>query len=144
MARVTVVDDYPDFLEVMESLVHGQGGHEYRGFDGSETSYDEIVATNPDVLIIDLRLLADGMSGWDVLALARADEAMREVPIIVCSADIAQARQRAAEFERIGNIHVREKPFDAEEMLALIDRLTAVSVPRRETVPTSAFEAPTA
>jgi CheY-like chemotaxis protein len=142
MARVTVVDDYPDFLEVMESLVHGQGGHEYRGFDGSETSYDEIVATNPDVLIIDLRLLADGMSGWDVLALARADEAMREVPIIVCSADIAQARQRAAEFERIGNIHVREKPFDAEEMLELIERLTAASAPRRETVPAPAFEAP--
>jgi CheY-like chemotaxis protein len=144
VARVTVVNDYPDFLEVMETLVRGEGGHEYRGFDGTQTSYDEIVGTNPDVLIIDLRLLADGMSGWDVLALARADEAMREVPIIVCSADIAQARQRAAEFERIGNIHVREKPFDADEMLRLIDRLAAARVPRGETIQASAFEAPSA
>jgi DNA-binding NtrC family response regulator len=127
MARVTVVNDYPEFLEVMESLVSGQGGHEYRGFDGTQTTFDEIARTVPEVLIIDLRLVADGMSGWDILALARSDDAMRDVPIIVCSADIAQARQRAAEFERIGNIHVREKPFDVEEMLGLIDRLAGES-----------------
>jgi DNA-binding NtrC family response regulator len=123
VARITVVNDSPEFLSVVQQLVAVAGGHEFRGFDGAETSYAEIAATAPDVLIIDLRLGGDGLSGWDVLALARADDAMRDVPIIICSADIGQVRQRAADFERIGNIHVRLKPFDWEEMVELIRRL---------------------
>lgn len=126
MARITVVNDYPEFLSVMQDLVEAAGDHEFRGFDGTATSYAEIAATAPDVLIIDLRLGGDGLSGWDVLALARADDAMRDVPIIICSADIGQVRQRAADFERIGNIHVRLKPFDSEEMVELIRRLARI------------------
>jgi DNA-binding NtrC family response regulator len=123
MARITVVDDYPEFLSLMHDLVTQQGGHDFVGFDGAETSYAEIAGTRPDVLVIDLRLAADGLSGWDVLALARSDDAMRDVPIIVCSADISQVRRRTKEFEQIGNIHVRIKPFDTDEMVELIDRL---------------------
>jgi DNA-binding NtrC family response regulator len=125
MARITVVNDYPEFLAIMQELVTREGGHEFVGFDGAEASFAQIAASSPDVLIIDLRLAADGLSGWDVLALARSDDGMREVPIIVCSADVVQVRQRAVEFERIGNIHVRVKPFDSEEMVALIDRLVS-------------------
>jgi CheY-like chemotaxis protein len=123
MARITVVNDSPEFLEIMEELVAVQGGHEFIGFDGAESSYAEISATKPDVLIIDLRLAMDGLSGWDVLALARADDSLRDVPVIVVSADIDQVRRRALEFERVGNIHVRTKPFDSNEMIELIDRL---------------------
>jgi CheY-like chemotaxis protein len=133
MARITVVDDYPEFLEIMEQLVAELGGHEFIGFDGSESSYAEIAATSPDVLIIDLRVAMDGMSGWDILALARSDDAMRDVPIIVCSADIEQVRRRARELERIGDIHVRPKPFDSDEMVELIGRL-ADGGTRREAV----------
>lgn len=125
MARITVVNDYPEFLAVMEELVARAGDHQFRGFDGAAASYAEIAATTPDVLIIDLRLGGDGLTGWDVLALARADDAMRDVPIIVCSADMGQVRQRTADFERIGNIHVRLKPFDSEEMVELIGRLAS-------------------
>lgn len=124
MARITVVNDYPEFLEIMQELVAHQGGHEFQGFDGDETRFAEIVATRPDVLIIDLRLSVEGgLSGWDVLTLARAHDALRNVPVIVCSADVEQVRRRGEEFERIGDIHVRIKPFDSDEMVELIDRL---------------------
>jgi DNA-binding NtrC family response regulator len=123
MARVTVVNDYPEFLTIMEELVAREGGHDFCGFDGAETTYQEIASTHPDVLIIDLRMLVDGMSGWDVLALARSDDALRDVPVIICSADMAQLRQRKEDLERIGNIHVRFKPFDSDEMIELIGRL---------------------
>jgi hypothetical protein len=69
-----------------------------------------------------------------VLALARSDDGMRTVPIIVCSADIGQIRQRAMEFERIGNIHVRLKPFDSDEMVMLIDRLVSSRTTERSHV----------
>lgn len=125
MARVTVVNDYQEFLDVMRDLLAERGGHQFAGFHGEATTFEQIVDTHPDVLIIDLRLDVTGLTGWDVLTLARADRRMRQVPIIVCSADVAQVRQRAAEFREIGDIHVREKPFDADEMLDLIDRLAS-------------------
>lgn len=125
MARITAVNDSPEFLAVLQELVERAGDHEFAGFDGAESSYAEIAGTAPDVLIIDLRLASEGLTGWDVLALARADDAMRHVPIIVCSADIGQVRQRAAEFERIGNIHARLKPFDTAEMIDLINELAS-------------------
>ena len=120
---MTVVDDYQEFLDVMRDLLAERGGHEFIGFHGDKTTLEQIVQTNPEVLIIDLRLALDGLTGWDVLTLARADDPMRAVPVIVCSADVAQVRQRAVEFKEIGNTHVREKPFDADEMLDLIHHL---------------------
>jgi two-component system, chemotaxis family, chemotaxis protein CheY len=123
VARVTVVNDYQEFLDIMRDLLAERGGHEFTGFDGDKTTFEQIAQTDPEVLIIDLRLNVDGLTGWDVLTLARAHDRMRAVPVIVCSADVAQVRQRAVEFKEIGNIHVREKPFDADEMLDLIDHL---------------------
>lgn len=125
MARITVVNDYPEFLAVMQELVARAGDHAFFGFDGAQSTYEEIAATAPDVLVVDLRLTNDVLTGWDVLALARADDALRDVPIIVCSADIGQVRQRADDFERIGNIHVRQKPFDTGEMIDLINELAS-------------------
>lgn len=94
---MTVVDDYQEFLDVMRDLLAECGGHEFIGFHGDKTTLEQIVQTNPEVLIIDLRLALDGLTGWDVLTLARADDRMRAVPVIVCSADVAQVRQRAVE-----------------------------------------------
>ena len=47
MARITVVNDYPEFLAVMQELVERAGDHEFAGFDGAESSYAEIAGTAP-------------------------------------------------------------------------------------------------
>lgn len=122
MARITVVNDYPAFLEMMHAML-GEAGHEVTTFDGESTSFAEIRATRPELLIIDVMAKGEGSTGWDVIGLARADDGLRRVPIVVCTADILQTDQRLAELQVTGDIHVLQKPFSSTELHTLIGPL---------------------
>lgn len=119
MARITVVNDYRAFLEMMDCLLR-EDGHEVRGFHGQTATIAEMSATRPDLLIIDVMAKGETATGWDVIALARLDDALKRIPILVCTADITQTEARIDELERLGDIHVLAKPFGAEELHATI------------------------
>ena len=120
MARVTVVDDYPAFLELVDAMLT-EAGHVVHALDGQHASLDEIAATEPDLLIIDVLVHGEAAIGWDVLALARTHERLRTLPIIVCTAEVLQRDERLGELAD-GDILVIEKPFAAEELDAAIGR----------------------
>lgn len=122
MARITVVNDYPAFLEMMDALLR-EDGHEVRGFDGQTATIDEISATRPDLLIIDVMAKGETATGWDVIALARLDDTLKRVPIVVCTATIDQTEARIKELDGLGDIHLLAKPFGAEELQATIGPL---------------------
>lgn len=46
MARITVVTDYPEFLETMYAILDGDLGHEVAGFDGEEITVDDLVPSS--------------------------------------------------------------------------------------------------
>jgi CheY-like chemotaxis protein len=124
MARVTVINDSLAFLALMDDLL-GAMDHEMTGFDAVTASLDEVVASRPDLLIIDLRLEDErqAISGWELLALARAHPDLRSLPVVLCTADISELERRSAELEQIANVHVRPMPFALPEMTNLIDEL---------------------
>lgn len=124
MARITVVNDYPAFLEMMDAML-GSAGHDVTVLDGQEVSIDDVRNSRPDILIIDVAVKDGGTTGWDVLALARTDAALRSIPVIVCTADVIQTRERRDELDRLGNIRVLEKPFSAKELDALLGPMLA-------------------
>jgi DNA-binding response OmpR family regulator len=74
-------------------------------------------------------LLLGGASGWEIVTLARADERLARVPIIVCSADVTALRERAEDLERVGNVHVLAKPFAIDEITDLVESLVGRAVP---------------
>ena len=116
--RISVVNDNPDFLELMSAILDEDAGYEVTLFDGEETSIDELAASDPDLLIIDL--VMGGASGWEIVALSRADQRLADRPILVCSADIASLREKAEELARIGDVHVLEKPFSVDEITEVV------------------------
>jgi two-component system nitrogen regulation response regulator GlnG len=120
MARITVVNDYPAFLETMYTILDGMDGHEVTGFEGEETTLDQLVDSAPELLIVDLRIAGHDIKGWGILVLARTDPALRDVPLIVCSTDIKTLRERADQFNRMGNVYALEKPFDVEHVTELV------------------------
>ena len=120
MARVTVVNDYPEFIETMYAILDGVGGHQVAGFNGEETTLEQIVRSDPELLIVDLRIAGDDMRGWDTLMLARADERLRGVPLVVCSADIDTLRARADEFRQVAYTYTLEKPFSVDELMGVV------------------------
>ena len=125
--RISVLNDNPDFLELMSDILDEDAGYEVRLFNGRETGIGELSASDPDLIIVDL--LLGGASGWEIVTLCRSDAHLSEIPIIVCSADVTALRDRAEELGRIGNVHVLPKPFGIDEMTGLVERLIGRAVP---------------
>ena len=124
--RITVLNDNAEFLELMSAILDDDAGYEVSTFSEATTSVDDLVASRPNLVIVDL-LLA-GASGWEIVALSRADDRLADVPIVVCSADVASLRDRSGELERIGNVHVLVKPFGIDGLTELVERLVGRSV----------------
>jgi CheY-like chemotaxis protein len=127
--RICVINDNPDFLALMSAILDDEAGYEVTLFNGERTTMAELAAATPDLIIIDL--LLGGASGWELVTLARADERLVDVPIIVASADVLALRDREAELEHIGNVHVIAKPFGLDEVTDLVERLVGRGVRNR-------------
>lgn len=119
--RISVLNDNPEFLELMSAILDEDAGYHVSLFAGEDTSIDQLADSNPDLIFVDL--LLGGASGWEVVTLSRADPRLTAVPIIVCSADVSGLRSRAAELQRIGRVHLLPKPFGIEEMTSLVEEL---------------------
>jgi CheY-like chemotaxis protein len=119
--RISVINDNPEFLELMGDILGEDSGFAVTLHDGEETGVDAVREADPDLIIVDL--LLGGASGWELVTLSRADPTLAEVPIIVCTADVAQLRRRSGELAAIGNVHVLQKPFGIDDLLGTIDRL---------------------
>lgn len=120
--RITVVNDNEQFLALMHDLL-SEEGYDVKIVDGDGVTIESIAATDPDLLVIDLRLGSTAPSGWDVLLMARAHEPLRDVPVVLCSADLVELHSRADEMAAIADVHVLEKPFRIEEAEELVRRL---------------------
>ncbi|HEX7172588.1 MAG TPA: response regulator [Candidatus Limnocylindria bacterium] len=126
MARVSVIDDSPEFLLLMSDLLASLG-HQMTGFEAVGASIESIVASDPQLLIVDLRLRdgAEKISGWELVVLARSHRELLSTPVILCSADVWELKQRTRDLEQITGVHVRTKPFDVDEMCDLVQHLVA-------------------
>ena len=125
--RISVVNDNPDFLELMSAILDDDAGYDVTLFDGEKTSIAELVASDPDLVIVDLVL--GGASGWEIVTLTRAEPKLAGLPIVICSADITGLRERSDELERIGDVHILEKPFSLDEITDVVERLIGRGVP---------------
>ena len=124
--RINVINDDPDFLELMSAILGGDAGYAVTLVKGDQATIAEIADSAPDLLIVDL--LLGSASGWEIVALSRAHERLADVPIVICSADVVALREREAELEQIGNVHVLAKPFGIDEITTLVERLIGTPV----------------
>jgi CheY-like chemotaxis protein len=79
--RITVINDNPEFLELMDALLEKDAGYDVTTVDGDTIrDVQPIRASRPDLLVIDLRLRRDGMAGWDILLAVRGDAELASYP----------------------------------------------------------------
>jgi CheY-like chemotaxis protein len=119
--RISVINDNPDFLELMSAILEDEAHYDVTLFNGDHMRIEELRESRPDLVIVDLVL--GSASGWDVIALSRADPELGGVPILVCSADVTQLRERADELAAVGNLHVLRKPFEIDELVGIVNEL---------------------
>jgi DNA-binding response OmpR family regulator len=128
--RVTVVNDDAEVLAILREILEDQA-YDVVGLRGAEQSIEEIAVTAPDLLVVDLRLdpQASRLSGWDMVAMSRVHPRLREVPIVVISADLLAIRERADELQAYGDVHLMSKPFEVATLEELVRRLLDRTAP---------------
>jgi CheY-like chemotaxis protein len=123
MARVTVINDQPEYLGVMREVLD-ELGHEAIALEGSTVTVDQIADVRPELLIVDLRMQNEVLNdGWGLIVAARAHPVLRDVPIVISSGDHEFLNRRADEIGALADVHPLPKPFAMEDVEELLDQL---------------------
>lgn len=117
--RIFVVDDLPDFLELMEDVLSDEG-YAVSTFPTTADALAAARAAHPDLLITDLRL--EGESGLDLVQHLRADPATRAIPVLVCTAATMDIEEQG-EAVLSADLHVLLKPFDMRELVSRVHEI---------------------
>ena len=121
--RVTVVNDNLEFLKLMGDLLH-EGRYVVTLVDGDlDDAVDLIRASNPQALIIDLRLGTAELHGWEVLKALRSDPNLNELPTLICTGDLPGLEQVADQLVGMRRVSTLKKPFDLDELFSKLDAL---------------------
>lgn len=122
-ARVTVVNDTPDFLALVRDILEGER-YDTVLIDGDrDDAFQLIRESRPDVLMIDLRLGQEGLSGWDIAHQVRSAPEFSSLPVLICSADALAMRDLEADLAGTRHVATLAKPFGIDELTRAIDSL---------------------
>ena len=116
--RVLVADDDPDILALTDARLSKSGYAVLRACDGL-SALRLARRERPDVVVLDYAM--PGLTGGEVCRLLRADAETRAIPLILLSASAASLGPE--ELARLPSDAFLVKPFEAEELMEMIDRL---------------------
>ncbi len=115
MARVLVVDDEEDLLELVAYNLETSGFHADRAATGRK-ALELAERYPPDLVLLDVML--PDLQGFEVLRLLRTREKTRRVPVILLTAKTEEA-DKLVGFE-LGADDYITKPFSPRELLARV------------------------
>jgi DNA-binding response OmpR family regulator len=107
MVRILVVDDEPDFVELIREFVARKGYHPIVAHDGRE-ALQKLKEERPHIVLLDIRM--PGMDGLEVLKRIR--EADREVGVIMLTGVLD--RDIGSQSLRDGAFDYLIKPIDLQ------------------------------
>ena len=123
MARVTVVNDSPEFLDMIGDILEDER-YPVTLVDGDlPEPLERIRDSRPDLLMIDLRLGTDRLHGWDIAQKVRHDPSLARVPIVLCSADVAAMTEIEDRVDDTRRTAMLTKPFTIEDLMETVERL---------------------
>ncbi len=116
MARILLVDDEPDMLALLRTLLHGRTEHQVLATN-NPLEVAEILGREPvDAIVTDLKM--PGMDGLELLAEVHA----RDPDIAVLVITAYGSEESAAEALRRGAVDFITKPFRKEQILLALDK----------------------
>jgi two-component system alkaline phosphatase synthesis response regulator PhoP len=116
MARILVVDDDPDFVEITTTILEENGYQTVTAANGAE-ALDVMRQTRPDLVLLDI-MMSTVLDGLSVSEEMQADPELKNLPIIMISS-IADT-EHAAVFPTDGYVHMDAwitKPIKPEDLL---------------------------
>ena len=117
--RILYIEDEYDMIELVR-LILGRKGFEVKGIANGRDGLAAAWQDPPDLVLLDLMM--PDMDGWEVYQQMKANEATRDVTVIVLTA-------KAQSIDRVLGLHVAKvddyisKPFNPQELLESVERV---------------------
>ena len=118
-----VVDDSLTVRKITSRLLEREGYRVITAKDGVD-ALEQLLDVVPDVMLVDIEM--PRMDGFDLTRNVRSDPRLKGVPIIMITSRLADKHRSYA--KEIGVNHYLGKPYQEEELLALIRSFTEAAV----------------
>lgn len=118
MARVLIVDDEPDIVEMMELFLEDLG-HEIIKSNSGEEALEYFKDNTADLVLLDVMM--PGMDGWETLLNIKQNPRIRDTPVIMVT-----VRDNISDIERGFNLGVDQyiiKPFKKDVLRRYVNEV---------------------
>jgi PleD family two-component response regulator len=113
--QILLVDDLPDNLKILRNMLSKQN-YEIRMAVNGNIAIASVQEEPPDLILLDIRM--PDMDGYEVCRRFKADETLKDIPVIFISA-LSEPIEKVKAFEA-GGVDYITKPFHAEEVLSRV------------------------
>jgi len=119
--RILCIEDEPEMIDLIR-LILSRKGFEVSGASGGQEGIYKIRTEKPDLILLDLMM--PFMDGWEVYQQMKADEATKNIPVIVVTA-------KAQSIDKVLGLHIAKvddyiaKPFSPKELIDSVERVFA-------------------
>ena len=116
---ILCIEDEAEMIDLMR-LILGRRGYDVRGAISGMEGLKMIREHSPDQILLDLMM--PEMDGWGVYQQIKANEKMKETPVIVVTA-------KAQSIDRVLGLHIAKvddyiaKPFSPQELLNSVEKV---------------------
>ena len=121
MAKILVVDDEPDIVEIITFTLESKGHEITAAKDGAE-GIEQVKKDEPDLIILDVMM--PKMNGMQVVDYLRNKEQYNHIPIIMLTATTQYSRKPDEEWrKKIGVEDYISKPFEPIDLITRVDKV---------------------
>ncbi|HHS97001.1 MAG TPA: response regulator transcription factor [Chloroflexi bacterium] len=117
--KVVCIEDEPEMIDLIR-LILSRKGFELIGAVGGQEGLETVRRVKPDLVLLDLMM--PDMDGWEVYQQMKADEELKDIPVIVVTA-------KAQSIDKVLGLHIAKvddyitKPFGPQELLESVYRI---------------------
>lgn len=117
--RVVCIEDEPEMIDLVR-LILGRKGFNVIGANGGVEGLEIVRREKPDLVLLDLMM--PDMDGWEVYQQIKADEDLKEIPVVVVTA-------KAQSIDKVLGLHIAKvddyitKPFGPQELLESVEKI---------------------
>ncbi|MEF3279817.1 MAG: response regulator [Elusimicrobiota bacterium] len=114
MAKILVVDDDPEILNLLQYTLESMG-HIIKVCDNGRDVIDSLKEFKPELMILDVML--PGIDGYSIANTISADNELSKLPVIVLSA-LEPSRSLFLKFSQV--VAFLTKPFNTDDLLEAV------------------------
>jgi two-component system response regulator VicR len=117
--KVVCIEDEPEMIDLVR-LILGRKGFELIGAVGGREGLETVRREKPDLVLLDLMM--PDMDGWEVYQQMKADDELKDTPVIVVTA-------KAQSIDKVLGLHIAKvddyvtKPFGPQELLESVRKV---------------------